>query len=373
MEPGGRPLESLELRNEVRVLVTGHNGYIGTLMTRMLHDAGHIAVGLDTNYFADCTILDADPPAESIVKDIRDLQPADLDGFEAVIHLAALSNDPLGDLSPQCTFDINCAASLRLAKLARTAGVERFLFSSSCSVYGAAPPGEECDESAPLEPLTPYAVSKVRTEQGLAELADRTFSPVCLRNATAYGVSPRFRADVVLNNLVCWACTTGRIRILSDGSPWRPLVHVQDICRAFLTVLAAPREAIHSQVFNVGREGENHQVRDLAEIVRHAVPGCEVEYGDHAAPDARDYRVDFGKIRRHLPAFEPTWSVHSGADELFRTISAVGLTEEDFRGGRCTRLVRLKELLDSRRLDETLRWTDHVPVREDADAGMTAV
>jgi nucleoside-diphosphate-sugar epimerase len=350
----------------VRVLVTGHNGYIGSLMTRMLLDAGHVAVGLDTDYFADCTIFDAAGPAESIAKDIRDLEPADLDGFDAVIHLAALSNDPLGDLNPQWTFDINYAASLRLAELAKAAGVKRLLFSSSCSVYGAAPPGEECDESAPLEPLTPYAVSKVRTEEGLAGLACRTFSPICLRNATAYGISPRFRADVVLNNLVCGACTTGRIRILSDGSPWRPLVHVRDICRAFLSVLTAPREAIHNQVFNVGREGENYQVRDLAEIVRRTVPGCVVEFGGRAIPDARDYRVDFGKIRRHLPDFEPTWSVHRGARELCRTISEIGLTEADFRGGRCTRLIRLKELLDSQRLDETLRWKDHVAHCENA-------
>ncbi|UCD75419.1 MAG: SDR family oxidoreductase [Phycisphaerales bacterium] len=357
----------------MRVLVTGHHGYIGTLMTRMLHDAGHVAVGLDTNYFADCTILDPGPPDESIVRDVRDLAPADLDGFDAVIHLAALSNDPLGDLNPDWTFDINLDASLRLARLAKAAGVERFLFSSSCSVYGAAAPGEECDEQAPLEPLTPYAVSKVRTEEGLAELADRTFSPVALRNATAYGVSPRFRADVVLNNLVCWAWTTGRVRILSDGSPWRPLVHVEDICRAFLAALAAPRPAIHNQAFNVGRAGENYRVRDLAEIVRQVVPGCEVECGEQAAPDARDYRVDFNKIRRELPGFAPTWDVRLGAEEVYRAIAAADLTESDFRGGRCTRLARLRELLEAGLLDETLRWTDHAHDRDAVGVRAAAV
>lgn len=342
----------------MRVLVTGHNGYIGTRLMPMLRQAGHDAVGLDTNYFVDCTIHD--PPVDDapVIKDIRDIEPRDIAGFDAVIHLAALSNDPLGDIDPRLTTDVNLNASIQLAGLAKAAGVERFVFSSSCSVYGAAGPGEECDEHAPLEPLTPYAVSKARTEQHLLELADDAFSPVLLRNATAYGVSARLRADIVINNLVCWACTTGRIRILTDGTPWRPLVHIEDICLAFVAALTAPRQAIHRQTYNVGVPGENHQVRDLAEIVRQTVPGCVVAYGDRPSPDARDYCVDCRKIIRELPGYEPRWTVRAGAEEVYKAVLAADLTEADFQGGRCNRLARLRDLMSRRVLDDSLRWTD---------------
>ncbi|MGH7349472.1 MAG: NAD-dependent epimerase/dehydratase family protein, partial [Candidatus Rokuibacteriota bacterium] len=277
----------------MRVLVTGHNGYIGSVMVPILQAAGHEVVGLDSFFFEDCSLLQEDHRVPALRKDLRDVRPWDLDGFGAVAHLAALCNDPLGDLHPEWTYDINHKASVQLASMARAAGVARFLHASSCSMYGAAGGDDLLSEEAPLRPLTPYAISKVRTEEDVSKLADRSFSPVFMRNATAYGLSPRLRADVVLNNLVCWAHTTGRIRIMSDGTPWRPIVHVQDIARAFAAALSAPREAIHNQAFNVGANGENYQVRELAEIVRDTVPGCAVEYADGAGPDPRSYRVNF--------------------------------------------------------------------------------
>ena len=260
----------------MRVLVTGHNGYIGSVMVPVLQEAGHDVVGLDTFYFEDCTLKADEAPVPALRRDIRDVQPRDLEGFEALVHLAALCNDPLGDLHPEWTRDINHLASVHLARVARDAGVRRYLYASSCSMYGASGGDASLTEEAPLRPITAYAVSKVRTEEDVSKLADATFSPVFMRNATAYGTSPRLRADVVLNNLVCWAHTTGRIRLLSDGSSWRPIVHVQDISRAFAAALTAPREVIHNQAFNVGGSAENYQVRDLAEIVRTVVPGCSV-------------------------------------------------------------------------------------------------
>ncbi|HEY8411045.1 MAG TPA: SDR family oxidoreductase, partial [Pyrinomonadaceae bacterium] len=293
----------------------------------------------------------------AIRKDIRDLTADDLGGVEAVVHLAALCNDPLGDLNPDWTIDINQHASRRLAELSKAAGVTRFLYASSCSMYGKA--GEEMvDENAPLRPLTPYAISKVRAEEDLGKLASEDFSPVFMRNATAYGMSSRLRADVVLNNLVCWAHTTGKIRVMSDGTPWRPIVHIRDIARAFAAALVAPRNVIHNEAFNIGANEENYQVRELADIVSETVPGCVVEYAPDGGPDPRSYRVSFDKFQRAFPEFKLEWNARRGAREVYLAVREAGLTFDDFQGRRYIRLNQLKHLLDSNLLDDTLRWRD---------------
>jgi nucleoside-diphosphate-sugar epimerase len=339
----------------MRVLITGHDGYIGSVMAPILRSAGHEVVGLDTYLFEDCGTGKNGSEFLAIRKDVRDVALSDLQGFDAIVHLAALCNDPLGHLNPDWTFDINHAASYRLAKLAKKAGVRRFLYASSCSMYGAAG-GGLVNEEAPLRPLTPYAVSKVRAEQAISELASPDFSPVLMRNATAYGMSPRLRADVVLNNLVCWAYTTGTVRITSDGTPWRPIVHIEDIANACAAALTAPQDAVHNQAFNVGTNEENYQVHDLAEIVRETVPGCEVEYAEQAGPDPRSYRVDFSKILDTLADFRPKWNARLGAQELFVAVQRLGLTLEEFQSRKYIRLVQFKHLLGEAYLDDTLRW-----------------
>ncbi|GAB3196404.1 SDR family oxidoreductase [Geodermatophilus arenarius] len=324
-------------------------------MAEVLAEGGHDVVGLDSGYFIGATLGPEPERPPLIRRDLRDVSAEDLTGFDAICHLAALSNDPLGDLAPEVTYDINHAASTRLARLARDAGVRRFLYASTCSVYGASGTDEALDESAPLAPVTPYAESKVRVEADLHDLADDDFEPVSLRNATAFGFSPRLRADIVLNDLVASAVLDGEVVVRSDGTPWRPLVHARDIAEAFLSCLEAPREAVHDQAFNVGMDSENRRIADIAEVVAEAVPGVAVRITGEFGGDPRSYRVDFGRISRAVPTFKPTWSTLDGARELADAYRRFGLTRPMLRE-RFTRLARLRRLQEEGRLAEDLRW-----------------
>jgi nucleoside-diphosphate-sugar epimerase len=339
----------------MKVLVTGHNGYIGAVLVPLFESAGHEVEGLDTYYYEGCTFGpdSVDPRAQRI--DIRDVRPEHLAGYGAVIHLAALSNDPLGDLNPNCTYDINHLGSVHLAETAKRAGVPRFLFSSSCSLYGAAG-ANAVKEIADFAPVTPYGESKALTEGDLSRLADSDFSPTYLRNATAYGMSARLRGDLVVNNLVSSALTTGQVLIKSDGTPWRPLVHIGDISRAFLVMLDAPRDVIHNEAFNVGRSEENYQIRDIADIVAEIVPDCSVTYAPGGEPDKRSYQVDFSKMAETFPDWAPEWTLRRGVEELYQAYRANGLTADWFEGPTFLRIKRIRELLEGGRLDADLRW-----------------
>ena len=346
----------------MRVLITGHKGYIGSVLTPMLVDGGHEVVGLDSDLYENCSYGNLPVEIPCLNKDIRDLEASDLIGFDAIIHLAGLSNDPLGDLNPELTYEINHAASVGLAKLAKKVGVRRFLFSSSCSNYGSS--GEDfIDESAPFRPVTPYAKSKVMVEADLTKLADSQFSPTSLRSATAYGMSPKLRFDLVLNNLVAWAYTTGSIFLKSDGSPWRPVVHIEDISRAFIAVLNASLDVVHNQAFNVGRAEENYQIYQLAEFVKEVMPNCRITFADDAGPDKRCYRVDCSKIVGMLPEFKPKWNARDGVIELLSAFEANGLELHDFEGPRYKRIDHIEKLLETGRLDASLRWKESVTCR----------
>jgi nucleoside-diphosphate-sugar epimerase len=344
----------------MKVLITGHDGYIGVVLTPMLTAAGHEVVGLDNHLFEDCAFGDI-PEVESLRMDVRDVRAEHLAGFDAVMHLAAISNDPIGDLNPDVTYDINHRASVKLAEEARKAGVPRFIFSSSCSLYGAAAGDAPLDESADFNPVTPYGESKVFAERDISRMADDSFSPTFLRNATAYGLSPRMRGDLVVNNLTAYAFCTGEVRMQSDGSPWRPLVHIEDISRAFVAVLEAPREAIHNEAFNVGRDEDNYQIREIAQMVERTVPGSTVTFAEGASPDKRSYRVSFEKIANRLPGFDPQWGVEKGVQEAYAAYKANDLQMDDFLSSRFIRIQRIKELIAAGELDAgSLRRTSPV-------------
>ena len=343
----------------MKVLLTGHQGYIGSVLLPMLLERGHDVVGFDSDLFRACTFSGALAPAPTLCKDTRDAGDEDFSidhvaGFDAVIHLAGLSNDPLGDYRPELTDDINFKASLRLAHLAKKAGVRRFLFASSCSNYGASGDGFLTENSA-FNPVTPYGESKVKVEAALAPMADESFSPTFLRASTAYGLSPRIRFDLVVNNLTAWAFTTGEVHLKSDGSPWRPIVHVEDISRAYVAALEADRSTVHNMAFNVGSTSENYQIREIAAAVRDVVPGSRIGFAQGAAPDKRNYRVDCNLIARTLHGFKPQWTLRRGVEQLFDAYKRVGLTLEDFEGERFMRIAHVKKLIRDGVIDGDLR------------------
>jgi nucleoside-diphosphate-sugar epimerase len=339
----------------MKVLVTGHHGYIGSILAPMLRDAGHDVVGLDAFYYRGCDFGEAEDFEPALDRDIRDVAAEDLEGFDAVVHLAALSNDPLGDLNPEWTYSVNRDGTVALARAAKEAGVARFVFASSCSMYGAAEGDALVDEEAPLRPLTPYAESKVRAEEALRELAGDGFASVSMRNSTAYGASPRLRLDIVLNNLVAWAHTTGAIRLQSDGTAWRPLVHIRDIARATIALLDAPAAAVAGEAFNIGTAEQNYRIRDLAETVSQRLPQCEITFAEGASPDPRSYRVEFTKFAKAFPQCRFEWTAERGVDELAGAYARENLTLERFQGPSYIRLGQLKRLLSAAALDDELR------------------
>ena len=338
----------------MKILVTGSHGYIGTLLAPMLAERGHEVIGLDIDLYERCTFSGEIHDIPCIKKDVRDVEAEDVIGFDAIIHLAGLSNDPLGDYRPELTAEINEKASVRLAEKAKSAGVQRFLFASSCSNYGAGG-ADFLDENAAFNPVTPYGTAKVRVEQQLSLMADESFSPTYLRASTAYGISPRLRFDLVANNLTAWAFTTGEVYLKSDGSPWRPIVHVEDIARAYIAALEAQMEAVHNEAFNVGLTTENYQIHEIAAIVKDVVPDCTIAFAKDAGPDKRCYRVNCNKIACSLHGFKPQWTARQGIEQLYDEFKRTGLSLEDFEGPRYKRIAHVKQLIDEGVLDQDLR------------------
>lgn len=347
----------------MRVLVTGNEGYIGSILVPMLQEAGHEVVGLDTSLFRECALTPFDRPP-TVHKDLRDVEASDIEGFDGIIHLAGLANDPLGDLDPPLTYEINHEASIRLAELAKKVGISRFLYASTCSVYGAS--GDEMiDENSPPSPVTPYARSKIMAEQDIVRLADASFCPVFLRAATAYGVSPYLRFDLALNNLVAWAYTTQQVYLKSDGTSWRPLVHIRDIAHAYMVLLDAEAAKVCGRAFNVGRTAENYRIHELASMVRDSVPGSTLVQAKDASPDKRSYRVNCDLISATLPQFKPRWTAQMGVEEVYEVVRGSGLKAQDFEGPRYNRIAHVRALIANGRLDTSLRWTADVRVQEE--------
>jgi len=339
----------------MKVLVTGSRGYIGCILVPMLQKEGHDVIGLDTDLYERCTFTGEVPDIPTILKDVRDVEIEDLEGIDAIIHLAGLSNDPLGDFNADLTVDINERGSIHIAKLAKKVGIERFLFASSCSNYGASG-SNFLDENSAFNPVTPYGNSKVAVEKALIDLADEKFHPTYLRASTAYGLSPRIRFDLVANNLTAWAFTTGKVYLKSDGTPWRPIVHVEDISRAYIAVLHAPLDEIHNNSYNVGTTTENYTIKEIAEIVKEVVPDCEVSFAPSAGPDKRCYRVNCDKIARNLHGFKPQWTARRGIEQLFEAYKQSNITLDDFEGPKYKRISHIKELIAENKLGKDFRW-----------------
>ena len=340
-----------------KIIITGHNGFIGSLLVPLLVKNGYEIIGIDTNYFGkECEFYSYTNGIKEIKRDMRNITEKDIGGAYAICHLAALSNDPIGDINPELTYDINYKASLELAKVAKKVGVEKFIYSSSCSLYGISNSSKAVTEKADFNPVTAYAKSKVKSEKDILPLSDNNFSVTFLRNSTAYGISPKLRLDLVVNNLIGWAITTGKINILSDGTPWRPLIHAEDIARAFTAVIEAPRENVNKQSFNVGINSENYQIKDIAYLIKEVMPECEVKIDKENAVDSRSYKVNFDKIKNTLPNFKPKWNLKKGIEEIIEAYKKYRMDSEKFNGRYFIRLKQLKYLMDNKKIDKNLYW-----------------